>query len=238
MQHPALACVTRSAVPHVLDAVGVLEIAPTHAMALAMALAQTHAMARVGIIALEHVAMSAGKVVLTIAPAGAPPDAITRVGIVAQVVVAVPGHKILTLIRDVGIIAAELALVAVGLAPDVQVFIPYRMYIDFLGGKMIKIEISKELSDYIESLQFEVNRTKEIVAFMLSSPGYDTHTNTFAQWEKDNQEAYAKLCLAKNKLEHDVIPKLLPKGTGAVRSWSLDFYTHEVIVEAADAQEN
>ena len=105
---------------------------------------------------------------------------------------------------------------------------------------MIKIEISKELSDYIESLQFEVERTKEIVAFMLSNPGYDTHTNTFAQWEKDNQEAYAKLCLAKNNLEHEVIPKLLPKDTGAVRSWSLDFYTHEVKVkvEVADAQKN
>ena len=230
MQHPALACVTRSAVPHVLDAVGVLEIAPTHVMKIALAHAMKIALAHAYLIAMDHVAMSAGKVVLTIAPAGAP--------IVAQVAVNVPGHKILTRIRDVGIIAAELAIVVVGLAPDVQVFIPYRMYIDFSGGKMIKIEISKELSDYIESLQFEVNRTKEIVAFMLSNPGYDVHTNTFAQWEEDNQEAYAKLCLAKNKLEHDVIPKLLPKGTGAVKTWSLDFYTHEVMVEVADAQEN
>lgn len=100
------------------------------------------------------------------------------------------------------------------------------------------IKIDEKLSNYIESLQFEVNRTKEIVAFMLSNPGYDVHTDTFTQWEKDNQEAYAKLCLAKNKLEHDVIPKLLPKGTGAVKTWSLDFYTHEVMVEVADAQEN
>lgn len=102
---------------------------------------------------------------------------------------------------------------------------------------MVKIKISKELSDYIESLQFEVNRTKEIVAFMLSSPGYDVHSDTFQEWEKDNQEAYAKLCLAKNKFEHEELPKLLPKGA-EVKSWGLDFYTHEVTVEAADAQKN
>lgn len=185
-------------------------------------------------IALHHVAMSAEKVVLPVAPA----NAMTRVRIVAQVAMAVPGHKILAPVLGAGVIVMELAIVAVGLAPDVQVLVPYIVHIDFSGGKMIKIEISKELSDYIESLQFEVNRTKEIVAFMLSNPGYDVHTNTFAQWEEDNQEAYAKLCLAKNKLEHDVIPKLLPKGTGAVKTWSLDFYTHEVMVEVADAQEN
>ena len=185
------------------------------------------------ILALQYVTMGAEDV-LAVAPA----DAMARVGIFAQVAVAVPGHKILALAQGVEIIAMELALVAVGLALVVRVLIQYIMRIDFLGGKMVKIEISKELSDYIESLQFEVNRTKEIVAFMLSNPGYDVHTNTFAQWEEDNQEAYAKLCLAKNKLEHDVIPKLLPKGTGAVKMWSLDFYTHEVMVEVADAQEN
>ena len=161
-----------------------------------------------------------------------------RVGILVQVAAVVPVHKIQVPVLGVEIIAMELAVVAAGLALVVRVLIQYMMHIDFLGGKMIKIKISKELSDYIESLQFEVNRTKEIVAFMLSNPGYDVHTDTFTQWEKDNQEAYAKLCLAKNKLEHDVIPKLLPKGTGAVKTWSLDFYTHEVMVEVADAQEN
>lgn len=165
-------------------------------------------------------------------------DAMARAGILVQVVVDALVLKIQAPVLGAGIIVMELVLVVAGLALVVRVLIQYMMHIDFLGGKMIKIKISKELSDYIESLQFEVNRTKEIVAFMLSSPGYDTHTNTFAQWEKDNQEAYAKLCLAKNKLEHEVIPKLLPKDTGAVRSWSLDFYTHEVKVEAADAQKN
>jgi len=185
------------------------------------------------ILVLQYVTMGVEDV-LEVAQA----DAMARAGILVQAAVAVRVHKILVLVRGVGIIVMELVLVVAGLALVVRVLIQYMMHIDFLGGKMIKIKISKELSDYIESLQFEVNRTKEIVAFMLSSPGYDTHTNTFAQWEKDNQEAYAKLCLAKNKLEHEVIPKLLPKDTGAVRSWSLDFYTHEVIVEVADAQKD
>lgn len=103
---------------------------------------------------------------------------------------------------------------------------------------MIRTKVPKELSDYIESLQFEVNRTKEIVAFMLSTPGYDVHSDTFKAWEKDNQKAYAELCAAKNNLEHEVLPKLLPEESGPIQTWSLDFYTHEVMLEAADAQEN
>ena len=189
---------------------------------------------RVGILVLEVATTDAIADAMEIAPA----HVMERVRIFVQVAVAVPGHKIQVPVLGAGVIVMELVLVVAGHALVVRVLIQYMMHIDFLGGKMIKIEISKELSDYIESLQFEVNRTKEIVAFMLSNPGYDVHTNTFAQWEEDNQEAYAKLCLAKNKLEHDVIPKLLPKGTGAVKMWSLDFYTHEVMVEVADAQEN
>lgn len=103
---------------------------------------------------------------------------------------------------------------------------------------MIKIKITKKLSDYMESLQFEVNRTKEIVAFMLSTPGYDIHSDTFKEWEKDNQKAYAELCMAKNNLEHEVIPKMLPEGVGSIKTWNLDFYTHEVTVEVANAQKN
>ena len=46
-----------------------------------------------------------------------------RVRLFVQVVVAVPGHKILALVRDVGILATELAIVAVGLALVVRVLI-------------------------------------------------------------------------------------------------------------------
>lgn len=101
----------------------------------------------------------------------------------------------------------------------------------------IKISIDKGLSDYIESLQFEVNRTKEIVAYMLNN-NYDISSKAFQEWDKDNQKVYAEFCTAKNNLEHEVIPKLLPEGAGAIRSWNLDFYTHEVTVKAADAPKN
>lgn len=107
-----------------------------------------------------------------------------------------------------------------------------------MNVKKCVVVISEDFSNYIESLQFEVNRTKEIVAFMLSSPGYDVHSDTFQMWEKDNQKAYAELCAAKNNLEHEVLPKLLPEGSGSIKTWNLDFYTHEVTMEVTDAQEN
>lgn len=99
--------------------------------------------------------------------------------------------------------------------------------------KTLTLDIDEGLSNYIESLQFESNRTKEIVAFMLSSDSYDVNTKTFKAWDKDNQKAYAELCVAKNKLVNEVLPKMLPKDT-TIFNWHLDFYNHKVTVEVAD----
>ena len=90
-------------------------------------------------------------------------DAMARAGILVQAAVDALVLKIQAPVLGAGIIVMELVLVAVGLALVVRVLIQYMMHIDFLGGKMIKIKISKELSDYIESLQFEANRDRKSV---------------------------------------------------------------------------
>lgn len=99
------------------------------------------------------------------------------------------------------------------------------------------IKVPEGLSDYIESLQYESDRTREIMAFMLSHPGYDVKMDTFQMWEKENRKAYSELRIAKDKLEHEVIRPVLKAGE-KLQGWTLDFYTHEVTVEVADAQKN
>ena len=101
---------------------------------------------------------------------------------------------------------------------------------------MEQIKINKEQSNYIEALQYNLERTKEIMAFMLSHD-YDIHTKAFHQWDKDNQEDYVKYQEAKAELEREYITSR-PEWKGRKTKWSLDFETATLTVEAADAKTN
>mgnify|MGYP000984403829 CR=1 FL=1 len=101
---------------------------------------------------------------------------------------------------------------------------------------MEQIKINKEQSNYIEALQYNLERTKEIMAFMLSHD-YDIHTKAFHQWDKDNQEDYVKYQEAKAELEREYITSR-PEWKGRKTKWNLDFETATLTVEAADAKTN
>lgn len=100
----------------------------------------------------------------------------------------------------------------------------------------MQIKINDQLVDYIEALQYEKDRTNEIVAFMLSHD-YDTHTEAFRQWDKDNQKAFVNYQEAKNELEDKYIHSRPEFGDRKV-SWHLDFATKTLTVEAADAEKD
>lgn len=99
---------------------------------------------------------------------------------------------------------------------------------------MTKIKIAKEQSNYIEALQYNLERTKEIVAYMLSHD-YDTHTKAFEEWDKDNQKDYVAYQTAKGELEKEYIAPC-PEFKGKKTNWNLDFETSTLTVEAADAK--
>ena len=100
----------------------------------------------------------------------------------------------------------------------------------------MQIKIDNELSNYIESLQYEKDRTNEIMAFMLSHD-YDTHTSAFRQWNHDNQEAYVKYQEAKNELENQYIHNR-PEFKGKKVKWNLDFSNKILTVEVANAKKD
>lgn len=100
----------------------------------------------------------------------------------------------------------------------------------------MKIKVEDKIVDYIEALQYEKDRTNEIVAFMLSHD-YDTHTNAFKQWDHDNQEAYVKYQEAKNELENKYIHSR-PEFKDKKVNWNLDFATKTLTAEAADAEKD
>lgn len=100
----------------------------------------------------------------------------------------------------------------------------------------MQIKIENKLVDYIEALQYERDRTNEIVAFMLAHD-YDTHTPAFKQWDKDNQTAYVKYQEAKNELESKYI-RSRPEWKDKKVNWNLDFATQTLTAEAADAEKD
>lgn len=100
----------------------------------------------------------------------------------------------------------------------------------------MKIQVEKGLVNYIESLQYEKDRTNEIVAFMLSHD-YDTNTNTFKQWDKDNQIAYAKYREAKNNLENKYILSRA-EFKNKITTWSLNFETGTLTVRVVNAEKD
>lgn len=99
----------------------------------------------------------------------------------------------------------------------------------------MQIKIDSNLCSYIEALQYEKDRTNEIVAFMLSHD-YDTKTPAFKQWDKDNQVSYVKYQEAKNELESKYI-RSLPDFQDKKVNWNLDFDTGTLNVEVVNNAE-
>lgn len=100
----------------------------------------------------------------------------------------------------------------------------------------MEIQINKKQCDYLEALQYNLERTKEIVAYMLTN-NYDTHTDAFKAWDKDNQEDYIKYQTAKAEIEKEYIYNR-PEFRGKKASWRLDFETAVLTAEAADAEKD
>ncbi len=99
-----------------------------------------------------------------------------------------------------------------------------------------KIKVEDKVVDYIEALQYEKDRTNEIVAFMLSHD-YDTHTVAFKEWDKDNQEAYVKYQEAREELEDQYVHNL-PEFKNKEVNWRLDFATKMLTIEDKNAEKN
>lgn len=89
---------------------------------------------------------------------------------------------------------------------------------------MINIEVSQELCDKIEALQYEVESRKDLIAFILSN---DMKTNSiqFEKYNKEYLEFFKKYNLAKQELVNKYFPNI------QYSHWNLDFSSRIVTVE-------
>lgn len=80
------------------------------------------------------------------------------------------------------------------------------------------ITIPKDLSNYIESLQYECEARKDLCAFMINKGMADSEA--FNRYHKEYMEFFAQLETAKNEMANEYIPK--------GKKWNLDFATSQV----------
>lgn len=93
-----------------------------------------------------------------------------------------------------------------------------------MATKTTKVTIPEDVRDHIQSLQYEVESRKDLLAHMINT-GTDIDSEPFKKYEKEYQEFFvqynvAKEAMQKNLLEPAVQTKLI--------SWNLDFESCEV----------
>lgn len=93
-----------------------------------------------------------------------------------------------------------------------------------MNTKIVKIE-NQELINLIESLHYEVNSRKDLIAFMLNSD-MRTDTAAYERYNKEYMEFYIQYSEAKNKLEEMYVRTAVENP----RDWNLNFESGELTI--------
>lgn len=89
----------------------------------------------------------------------------------------------------------------------------------------IEVVIPEKMSAYIESLQYEVNARKNLVAFCIER-NMSLESETFQKYHKEYVDFTAQYEMAKKELEKKYITPEYPNC-----NWKLDFATHTLTIE-------
>ena len=93
----------------------------------------------------------------------------------------------------------------------------------------MKIEVNTDISNYIESLQYETFARRDIISFMLSN-NIDMSTQSAKKYQDEYSDFYAKYEVSMQELREQYIDSnkdLVDKKI----NWSLDFKTHILDIE-------
>jgi hypothetical protein len=90
----------------------------------------------------------------------------------------------------------------------------------------MKITISKDLSEYIERLQFEKMARENLCTFLIRQDLLNTES--FQKYHQEYIELTAEYELAKNELENTYVKPMIQGDK--TYTWELDFKTYEVTI--------
>lgn len=86
------------------------------------------------------------------------------------------------------------------------------------------IKISQELSNYIESLHYELSARQDLLSFLVRNNLQESEG--FKRYHEEYIDFYTQYQLAKSNLENDILIPLI----GGKFSWTLDFSSQEVTI--------
>lgn len=93
------------------------------------------------------------------------------------------------------------------------------------------IELNRETRDYIQSLQYEVDARKDIIAFMIDR-GMDINSETFKKYQKEFAEFLVQYNTAKDEISNMYVIPTLQENEKV--TWSLDFETSIITVTSVE----
>ena len=91
-------------------------------------------------------------------------------------------------------------------------------------SKMVTLDVPKELSNYVESLAYEVKSRADIISFMISHGM--ASTGDFKAYHDEYTQFYMSYEMAKNEISEKYVKPRFPNCT-----WRLEFSESRIYVE-------
>lgn len=100
-----------------------------------------------------------------------------------------------------------------------------------------EIHLDKEVFHDLEAAQYEYERLKDILAFILSNNLYDLESEEFQKWEDKIRKAFSEYQHEKLKFERETIPNIFGDFLQGriLTNWALDFYSCTLTIEVENA---
>ena len=93
---------------------------------------------------------------------------------------------------------------------------------------IVYVDVTKEMSDYLEALIYETNARKDMIAYMIDHGM--TNTESYDRYHNEYVEYHAKYEMAKHELE---VTYVHPLKLGDVK-WIMNFRTNQLEIEVTD----
>lgn len=91
------------------------------------------------------------------------------------------------------------------------------------------VPMPEEFCNYVESLMYETNARKDVIAFMINSA--ILNQERFDQYHKEYLEFYAQYELVKQEIQKTYVDEVY--GNQAIK-WNLNFQTQELEIDLKD----
>lgn len=95
-------------------------------------------------------------------------------------------------------------------------------------GKVMTYALEKTIYHDLEAANYEYERTKDLLAFIINNRAYPTGSHEFDVWDDRNRKAFVTYQKEKSKFEKKVIPEVT--GVTGNFGWNLEFDTGKLEV--------